>query len=220
MRTTIVIADDHEVVLSGLESLLNADPDLAVVGRARDGLAVSKLVHSLQPDILILDLKLPLIGGLEIVRQVTRHSPQTQIIVFSIYANEPYVVEALRLGARAYVVKDAGNHALLAAIQEVREGRRYLSPPLSDRAIQLYEERMAESPDPYASLTEREREVLQLTAEGRPVQEIADRLFISPRTVETHRSNLMKKMGFRNQAELIRYAIHRGLSPSNPDICS
>jgi len=209
-----VLADDHSVVRQGLRALLEDESDFAVVGEAADGLEVAGLVERVKAQVLVLDLMLRGLNGLEVARQVRQRSPQTRIIILSMYANEAYVLEALRNGAAAYVLKEASAADLVHAIREVMAGRRYLSPPLSEKAIEAYTQKAkAASPDPFEALTTREREVLHLAAEGRSNPEIADRLGISTRTVETHRANLMGKLGLHNQTELVRYALKRGILP-------
>lgn len=213
-RTTIVLVDDHVVVRQGLRALLEAEPDFAIVGEAADGLEVPDLVERLKADVLVLDLMLPGLTGLEVTRQVQQRSPQTRIVILSMYANEAYVLEALRNGAAAYVLKEASAADLVHAIREVMAGRRYLSPPLSENAIEVYIQKAKAAPrDAYEALTTREREVLQLAAEGQSNPEIADRLGISVRTVETHRANLMHKLDLRSQTDLVRYALRRGILP-------
>jgi len=212
--TTIVLADDHHVVRQGLKALLEAEPDFRVVGETGDGLEVVPLVERLQPDVLLLDLMMPSLNGLEVTRQVSWRSPQTRIVILSMHANEAYVLEALRAGAAAYVLKESTADELVRAIREATAGRRYLSPPLSARAIEVYVEKVEETMlDPYETLTTREREVLHLAAEGHTNAEIAARLFISPRTVETHRANMMRKLDLRTRTDLIRYALQRGILP-------
>ena len=212
--TTIVLADDHHVVRQGLRALLEAEADFSVVGEAADGLEVAGLVERLEPDVLIVDVMMPGLGGLEVTRQVRQRCPKTRVVVLSMYASEAYVVEALRNGAGGYVLKDASAADLLEAVQAVAAGRRYLSPPLSERAIDAYVERAkAGRLDLYETLTTREREVLHLAAEGYSNPEVAARLSISPRTVETHRANLMRKLALQSQSDLIRYALRRGILP-------
>ena len=212
--TKIVLADDHHVVRQGLRSLLEAESDFSVIGEAGDGLEVTQLVERLRPDVLVLDLMMPSLNGLEVTRQVSQRSPRTHVVILSMHANEAYVLEALRAGAVAYVLKESTSAELVRAVREAVAGRRYLSPPLSERAIEAYMQK-AESAtlDPYETLTAREREVLHLVAEGHTNAEIADRLFISRRTVETHRANLMRKLGLRTQTDLISYALRRGILP-------
>ena len=210
----IVLADDHTVVRQGLRALLEAEPDFSVVGEASDGLEALRLVDQLSPNVLVLDLMMPGLNGLEVARQLSKHATHPRIVVLSMYSNEAYVLEALGNGASAYVLKDSSSADLVHAVREVAAGRRYLSPPLSDRAIEAYQEKAkAATLDKYDTLTTREREVLQLAAEGHTSTEIAGRLGISSRTAEAHRSNLMHKLALHTQADLIRYALRRGIIP-------
>lgn len=212
--TTIVLADDHHVVRQGLRALLVAEPGLQVIGEAGDGLEALAVVERLKPQVLVLDLMLPGLHGLEVARQVARRLPQIRVIILSMYANEAYVLEALRHGAAGYVLKGATATDLVRAVHEVVAGRRYLSPPLSEHAITAYIEKAeASPPDRYKLLTTREREVLQLAAEGYTNAQIGDRLSISTRTVETHRANMMQKLGLRSQTDLVRYALQHGILP-------
>ncbi len=208
----VVLADDHHMVRQGLRLLLDSENDLAVVGEEADGLGVVELVDRVRPDVLIVDLMMPGLGGLEVTRQVTHRIPTTRVLVLSMHQDEAYVLEALRNGASGYVLKSAGSPELLEAVREVSDGRRYLSAPLSERAIEAYVQKAhAVSFDLYETLTRREREVLHLAAEGHSNPAIGERLSISPRTAETHRANLMRKLDLRGQADLIRYAIRRGI---------
>ncbi len=216
--TRIVLADDHDIVRQGLRAVLEATGECAVVGECADGLKVTGLVDRLRPNVLIVDLMMPGLSGLEVIRQVHERFPQTRIVVLSMHASEPYVLEALRNGAAGYVLKESSTADLVQAVREVAAGRRYLSRPLSDRAISAYAERAeVNAPlDPYETLTTREREVLHLAAEGYSSTEMAAKLGISPRTAETHRAHLMRKLNLQNQTELIRYALRRGLIPPGP----
>lgn len=213
MVTSIVLVDDHPVVRKGLRAMLEQDLDCTVVGEADDGLKGLEMVEHLKPDVLIVDVMLPGLNGLEVTRRVKQALPQTRIIVLSMHSNEPYVLEALRSGATAYVLKSSSTENLTEAVRAVVTGQRYLSPPLTERAIEAYIQRSGAVPEVsgYQTLTSREREVFQLAAEGLSNAEIGERLFISPRTAETHRSNLMKKLGLRSESELIRYAIQQGI---------
>ena len=214
-KTTILLVDDHHVVRQGLRVLLEAEPDLSVVGEAADGLEVAKLVERLKPNVLVLDLMMPSLNGLEVTRHVRQRFTETRVVMLSMYANEAYVLQALRNGADGYVVKDATATELVRAVREAAAGRRYLSPPLSERAIEAYlEKTQTGTLDLYQSLTTREREVLHLAAEGSSNPQIAARLVISPRTAETHRANLMRKLGLNTQTDLIRYAMQRGIVPT------
>jgi len=212
--TTIVLADDHHVVRQGLRALLEAEPGFSVVAEAADGLAAADLAERLKPNVLVLDLMMPCLSGLEVARQVRRLSPQTRVVVLSMHANEAYVLEALRNGVAGYVLKESTAADLVQAVREAVAGRRYLSPPLSERAIEVYVQRaQATIPDIYETLTSREREVLHLAAEGYSNADIAARLSITRRTAETHRARVMRKLGLHNQTELIRYVLRRGILP-------
>jgi DNA-binding NarL/FixJ family response regulator len=209
---TVILADDHAIVRHGLRALLETEPGLSLIGEADDGLTAVRVVEQLKPDILIVDLMMPGLSGLEVMRQVRKCSPQTRIIVLSMHANEAYVLEALRNGALGYVLKGSEVRDLVHATQQVAAGRRYLSTPLSERAIEVYVQKAeASALDDYEILTTRERQVLHLAAEGLTNAEIGARLFISPRTAEVHRARLMRKLGLQSHTELIRYAIRRGL---------
>ena len=213
-RTTVVLADDHPIVRQGLRTLLEAEGDFAVIGEEAVGLKVVELVERLRPNVLLLDVRLPGLNGLEITRQMVQRALPTRIVILSMHANETYVLEALRHGAAGYILKDATPTEMLKAIREVAAGRRYLSPALSERAIDAYAEKAQTAPvEAYETLTTREREILQLAAESTSLGEIAARLGISPRTVETHRENLMRKLGLQSQTDLIRYALRRGILP-------
>lgn len=214
--TSVFLADDHPVVRQGLRTLLAGEPDLQVVGEESDGLRVAALVERLAPDVLLLDVSMPGKNGLEVTREVAQRSPRTRVLILSMHANEEYVLEALRAGAAGYVLKDSAPEEILRAVRDVAAGRRHLGPPFSDRAVEAYAERtQPEALDPFRSLTDREREVLQMAAEGHGNAEIGRRLFISPRTVEVHRANLMRKLGLANQTDLVRFALRRGILPAD-----
>jgi len=212
--TTIVLAEDHRIVRQGLRALLEAEADFSLVGEAGDGLEAVRLTEQLQPDVVVLDLMMPGINGLEATRQIRNCCPKTHVVILSMHADESYVLEALRNGASGYVLKDSSADDLARAVREVVASRRYLSAPLSERAIEVYIQEAQETPlDPYEKLTNREREVLHLVAAGHSSTEIAERLSISSRTVETHRANMMRKLNLNSQTDLIRYALKRGIIP-------
>lgn len=212
MAISVVLADDHPVVRVGIKSLLDNEPDLALVGEANDGLEAVRLVEKLHPDILLLDLVMPGLNGMDVLRIVARRVPRTRVIVFSMVTTEASVLEALQQGALGFVPKTRPPTEVVRAIHTVMAGQRFLSPPYSERGLTTKLNR-ARAADPHDSLTPREREVLQLAAEGNTSMEIARRLSISPRTAEMHRANLMRKLSIRNQTELIRYALRRGIIP-------
>jgi DNA-binding NarL/FixJ family response regulator len=213
-KTTVVLADDHAIVRQGLRAVLEATSEFTVVGEVADGLQVPEVVDRLRPNVLVLDLMMPGLNGLEITRQVSKRCPQTRVVILSMHADEPYVLEALRNGATGYVLKEASTTEVAQAVREVAAGRRYLSQPLSERAIEAYAQKAQAAPlDLYETLTTREREILQLCAEGYSSTEMAARLGISPRTADTHRANLMRKLGLQGQTDLVRYALRRGILP-------
>ena len=213
--TTIVLAEDHHIVRHGLKAVLAAERDFKLVGETADGLETVRQVERHLPNVLVLDLTLPRLHGLEVARQVRTAAPQTRVLVLSMHANEAYVLEALRNDAAGYLLKDDSGTDLVRAVREVAAGRRFLSAPLSELAIQAYIQRKSQdtAQDMYEALTDREREVLQLASEGSSYAEIAEKLFISPRTAETHRTNLMRKLNLKTQTDLVRFAIRRGILP-------
>jgi DNA-binding NarL/FixJ family response regulator len=214
MSTTIVLVDDHHVVREALRKMLEGEKEFHVIGEAGDGLEALKVAEQCKPDILVCDLMMNGMNGLEVTRQLTKRFPKTKVVILSMYGNDGYVHEAMRAGAKGYVLKDSTSTELVRAIREAASGRRYLSPPLSDRAIDAYLQKTEETVlDPYDTLTTREREVLHLAAQGNTNTEIAAKLFISRRTVEVHRASMMQKLGLHVQTDLIRYAIQRGILP-------
>ncbi len=214
--TTIVLADDHQVVRQGLRALFAEEGDFVVTGEVADGREVVGVVERLRPHVLLLDLMMPGLNGLEVIRRLRQRVPGTRIVVLSMHANEAYVLEALRNGASAYVLKSGSSATVVKAAREVLSGRRrYLSPPLSEAAVRAYEEKTKGGAlDIYETLTSREVEVFQLATVGCGNPEIADRLSIGVRTVETHRANLLRKLGLSSQTELVHYALRRGALPS------
>jgi two-component system response regulator NreC len=209
--TTVVLADDHEIVRQGVRSLLEAAKTFQILAEVSDGLAAVQAAGKFKPALLFLDLSLPRLHGIEALRQIRAGSPGTKILVLSMHNDEPYVIEALRGGAMAYILKGSESAEILHAAREVLAGRRYLSAPLSEWAINALSEKKADESDPLSALTSREREVMQLAADGFGNPEIAEKLFISPRTAESHRNNLMRKLGLQNQTDLVRFAIRKGL---------
>jgi two-component system, NarL family, response regulator NreC len=208
----IVLGEDHTIVLRGLRSFLEKQPGFEVLGEATDGIKAVAMAERLKPDVLVLDLVMPGLGGFDVTRRITKRIPKTHVVILSMYSSEAHVVEALRSGASAYVLKDASPEELVTAIREAAQGKRYLSAPFSNDVIDSYLKRPG-GLDPYETLTPREREVLHLVAEGLTSVAIAARLFISPRTAESHRANLMRKLGLRSRTDLVRFAFQRGIVP-------
>ncbi len=206
----VLLADDHPLIREGVRAALQADGRFEVVGDVGEGLRVAELVERLAPHVLVLDVMMPGLNGIEVCRQVARRWPATKVLMLSMHANEAYVVEALRAGALGYALKDTAADDLVRAVRLIASGARYLSPPFSDHVVETYAARLSELADPYETLTEREREVLQLAAEGNGNADIGKRLHISPRTVEIHKSNLLRKLNLAN-VDIVRYALRRGL---------
>ena len=197
-----------------MRALLESEPDFSVKGEAGDGLEAVRLAECLHPDVLVLDLMMPGLTGLEVLRIVRKRSPQTRVVVLSMHGNNAFIAEALKNGATGYVLKGSDEKDLVRAVREAAAGTRFLSPPVTEIAIDAYIEQAKAGPfDPHETLTTREREALQQVAEGKTSPEIAARLHISQRTVENHRAHLMRKLGLENQSELIRYAVRHGLIP-------
>jgi two-component system, NarL family, response regulator NreC len=214
MTVTVLLADDHPIVRQGMTHLLEAEPDVKIVGEASDGVQAVQLTEKYRPNVLIVDMMMPGLNGLEVLRQVKDRSPSTCCIVLSMQSADAYVVEALKAGALGYVLKETGPSELLNAVHQVLQGKRYLSPKLSERLIDVLLHATDQATvDSYETLTNREREVLQMASEGMSAAEIAKKLSISPRTAELHRSRMMNKLRLHNQTELVRYALKRGILP-------
>jgi DNA-binding NarL/FixJ family response regulator len=213
-KISVILAEDHAIVRHGLRLLLESEPDITVVGETSDGLEVAALVERLGPDVLVLDIVMPGLNGLDLARDLTRGSLATRIVILSMHDSDAYVLEALRCGATGYVAKGEASTELARAVRAAAAGRRYLRPGVPDHVIEEYLRRAQGSKrDLYDLLTRREREVLHLVAEGLSGAAIGRRLGISPRTVEAHRASLMRRLGLKGLPALIRYALSRGLVP-------
>ncbi len=212
-KYTIVIADDHTLFREGLRALLSAHEDLHVLGEAENGQEALRAVEERRPDLLLMDLSMPKMGGLEAIKEVKRREPGTKVLVLTIHGTEEFVLEALGAGASGYVLKDATHDELVLAIRSVLAEKRYLSPDISAKVIEGYIDgrKTVKSSSTWDSLTLREREILKLVAEGRKNKEIAEILFISAKTVAKHRANLMGKLDLHNASALTAYALERGL---------
>jgi two-component system response regulator NreC len=210
----VLLADDHPVVRGGMRNFLEKEADFSVIGEAEDGLQAVQLAENLRPDIIVLDMMMPLLNGLEVLRQLAKRLPKTRIIILSMQSADPYVTQALKEGAAGYVLKDSAPDELVKAIRQVHGGQKYLSPQLNERLINRFIQKVDnDTLDPLAPLTDREREVLQMTAEGLTSIEIGEHLSLSPRTVESHRQSIMNKLAIDNHVDLIRFAIKHGILP-------
>jgi len=209
----IVLADDHTVMRNGLRLLLERQPHLEVIGEAADGRQAVALSESANPDVVVMDIAMPNLNGIEATRQIVNRNPRTAIAILSMHSDESYVIRALKAGARAYLLKDSAEADLLAAVRALTEGKSFFSPAISKILVEDYmrqlESRGAE--DTYELLTTREREILQLLAEGRTNKEVANMLNLSLYTVETHRTHILQKLNLHSVPELILYAVRKGI---------
>ncbi len=207
----ILIADDHKVLRSGLRRILEEQPDLEVVGEAADGREAVDLASALQPDIVVMDIAMPQMNGMEATRQIVTKNPRVNVLILSMYSDETYIVQVLRAGARGYLLKDSAEDDLINAVRSVNSGLPFFSPKIArllvgDSMQRLRDEAVS---DTYELLTPREREVLQLIAEGKSNKEVAAALFVSPTTVETHRARIMDKLDLHSTAEIVLYAVRK-----------
>jgi two-component system response regulator NreC len=209
----ILIAEDHTILREGLRALLSSEPRFDVVGEAEDGRNAVRCVETLGPDLVLMDLSMPRMSGLDAIREIKKTSPDTKIIALTVHKTEEYILTTLQAGADGYVLKDATHSELMMAIEQVLMGKRYLSPGISEKVIEGYLEgkKTLKTTSAWDSLTQREREVLKLIAEGYKNKDVADDLYISLKTVEKHRANLMKKLDLHNAAELTALAMEKGL---------
>lgn len=221
----VLLADDHDILRQGLKMLLGLQRDIEVVGEARTGREAVNLTHDLHPDVVVMDITMPDIDGLEACRRIRHEAPQTQVLMLTMHESEEYFLQALRQGAAGYLVKKAAPTELHIAIQAVARGDAFLYPGLAKALVRTYVARPEESPAPPKGpapgpelrlLSPREMEVLKLVAEGHTNQEIADKLVISIKTVQAHRANVMEKLGLQNITHLVRFAIYAGLIPPEP----
>lgn len=211
MNTRVLLADDHTLVRAGLRKLLESMGDIEVVGEAGDGLELLEMVAALQPQMVLMDIAMPGLNGLEATERIVKSWPEVRILILSMHQNAEYVRHALRQGAVAYLLKDAAPLELEMAIKAVRRGDTYLSAAVSNGVVSDYVYRLRSEDRPKEALTPRQREVLQLIAEGQSTKEIARKLSVSVKTVETHRTQLMKQLDVHEVTGLVRYAIRAGL---------
>lgn len=212
-KLRLALADDHTMMRSGLRLLLEREPDFSIVGEAGDGRQAIEIVETQSPDIVIMDVAMPNLNGIEAARRITNAHPQTAIIILSMHSDESYVLRALNAGARGYLLKDSAESDLIAAVRAVSEGKAFFSPAISKLLVEDYVRQLRQRgvEDSYELLTPRERELLQLVAEGKTTKEAATMLSLSPYTVDTHRANLMRKLNVNSLPELILYAVRKGV---------
>ena len=214
----VLLADDHAIVRKGLSSLLDGEPGFEAIAEVSDGREALAKVEQLHPDVVLMDISMPGLNGLEATRQIKRQFPATKVLMLSMYATEEYIFQALQAGASGYVVKNSAVTELIDAIRAVQSGDSYLSPSISKVVIAEYIQKVEASigEDRYDTLTSRERETLQLIAEGHSVRDIAEQLYISDKTVRGHRAALRDKLGIQSTAQLAQYAMRRGLVAAEP----
>jgi len=212
-RKRIVIAEDHTILREGLRMLLSSNPDFEVVGEARDGLEAIRAIDSLKPDLILMDLSMPRMNGVGAIQEIKKQSPLTKILVLTVHKTEEHILTALKTGADGYILKDATHSELMLAIDNIFSGRSYLSPGISEKVIEGYLEgrKSLKSSTSWDTLTQREREILKMIAEGYKNKDIADYLCISAKTVEKHRANLMKKLDLHSASSLTAFAMEKGL---------
>lgn len=214
MSITVFLADDHAVVRDGLRFLLEAQPDIRVVGDAAEGHEAVRQVAHLAPDVAIVDVVMPRLNGVEVTRQIREVSPVTQVVILSMHSTTEHVFRALQAGACGYLLKESAGAEVIQAVRAAHVGRRYLSQNLSEQEVDEYaRQREAQGPSPLERLSPRERQVLQLVVEGHSSAAIADLLSLSPKTVDTYRSRLMRKLGVGDLPSLVKFAIQHGLTP-------
>lgn len=213
-RIRILLADDHSVVRSGLRSLFRTTHEFSVVGEASDGEEAVKQAVRLKPDVVIIDISMPKMGGIEATRLIKQKCPDTGVLILTIHSNEEYVYEMMKAGANGYVLKDAEKQQIFSAVKAVAMSQPFFSPDISKVIIEKFVQQPASQPVEPATndkLTKREHEILQLIAQGLTSREIANKLFLSPSTINTHRANLMQKLDIHDTASLVRFAMKTGL---------
>jgi DNA-binding NarL/FixJ family response regulator len=213
-RTTVLLADDHKIVLEGLKRLL--EPEFELAGTVEDGRALVSQAELLRPDVIVVDISMPLLNGIEAIRQIKKIDPYVKVVFLTMHPDVTYAIRAFEVGASGYVLKHSASSELLTAIHEALQGRTYVTPIIAGELLQSYQAGTHRQPDKTPHLTPRQREILQLFAEGHSVKEIAQILNISPRTVEFHKYNLISTLNLKNFAALIQYAIKHGIPEVEP----
>jgi len=209
----VLLVEDHTIVRKGIISLLENELRIEIIGEAENGIDAVKMAEEIHPDVMVLDISLPLLNGLEVTKQVTKRFPKIKILILTMHNSEEFVFELLKAGAKGYVIKKAAPHELISAIHAIYHGESYFSPEISKMVLDRLSATMNSTleTDSLKLLTEREREVLQLIAEGRPNREIAEIMLLSIKTIESHRANIMNKLNFHNVSDLIKFAIRKGI---------
>jgi len=212
-KVRIVIAEDHTILREGLKSLLSSNPDFEIIGEAEDGREAIRCVEKFKPDLILMDLSMPRINGLDAIKEIKKRFSETKILVLTVHKTEEYILATLKSGADGYILKDSTHAELVLAVKNVLSGKHYISPGISEKVIEGYLEgkKTLKTKSSWETLTQREREILKLIAEGYKNKEIGNYLCISPKTVEKHRANLMEKLDLHNVQALTAFAIEKGL---------
>jgi DNA-binding NarL/FixJ family response regulator len=214
MDTKVLLVDDHAILREGIRMVLDAQSGMTVVGEAEDGRQALEMVENLQPDVVVMDIAMPNMNGAEATRQIKRRFPRTRVVILTMHENQQYLMQIVNAGATACVLKRSAGTELVTAVKAAARGESYFSPTMASMMLDVYRKRLVEEgSDELALLTEREREVLQLVAEGKTSQEIADQLFVSIKTVQTHRMHIMEKLDAHDRTDLVRHAIRLGVIP-------
>ena len=216
-KIRVVLADDHAVLRAGLKALLNAEADIEVVGEAADGAEAVEATQRLKPDVIVMDIQMPRMSGLDATRALRAQGVPTKVLILTMHAESQYLLPLLEAGGSGYVLKSGADTELIEAIRTVHRGEVFLYPAATKLLVDGYLDRSNRDEDPFDGLTEREREVLKLVAEGYSGTEIAERLVISPKTVDTYRERIMQKLGIRHRYELVRYALRKGMLKPEPE---
>jgi DNA-binding NarL/FixJ family response regulator len=212
MDTKVVLVDDHAILRDGLRAVLDAQPGIAVVGEGEDGRQALDLVERLQPDVVVMDIAMPNLNGAEATRQIKRRWPNVRVVILTMHENQQYLIQIINAGATGCVLKRAAGTELVAAVRAAARGESFFSPAIASMVLEDYRLRLArDTADPAELLTEREREVLQLVAEGKTNKEIADALVVSIKTVQTHRAHIMEKLNAHDRTDLVKHAIRMGM---------
>jgi DNA-binding NarL/FixJ family response regulator len=214
MSISIVLADDHRVVREGLRALLERHDDLRVVGEAADGQEAVKLAATLKPDVIVMDISMPVLNGIEATQQALEVSPSSRVIILSMYSTSEHIFRSFKAGAQGYLLKESAGADVVNAVRAVREGKRYLTEKITEAILDdfIHQRSLVESESPVSRLSKRERHILQLVVEGKSSSEIGSQLFLSPKTIETYRSRIMHKLSINDVPGLVKFALQHGLT--------
>ncbi|MBI4284930.1 MAG: response regulator transcription factor [Chloroflexi bacterium] len=210
-KIKVLVVDDHAIVRDGISALLALVPDIEVIGEASNGVEALKLVQERRPHVVLMDIAMPVMGGLEATRRISKDFSETKVLILTQYDDKEYVFPVIEAGACGFISKVGASSELVTGIRAVFQGDSYLSPIIARLLVEDYQRHGVRARDPYDQLTDREREILKLVAEGYTTQEIAGKLVITPKTVEGHKTNLMAKLGLHNRIELVKYALRKGI---------